>query len=814
MAQKENIYRVGFGRIRLGFDQNVTASEGLTPEQVNNMIAAQVPNITFNNGGGTVPFATLNGQTYYFPPTPKTYDSVYPIKRTPGQSTDTFSLMYDTDTLGVQNNKLYAKAKPVTYELPLKEENGVVKVIVGNSMTKTSGSLNVKVSENDSLLSVDGNGLKTTISIDGPNDVEGYRVYTIKGKANVSIGTISFPIQEFTDTKIDTLSFDTSTKKLTIVDTAGSTFETTVPYKDYVQGDGININGSIISVKYDGTTIVKDSTTGNLKSVFSIANNAPIVVSNGNTVGLNYNSNQFEVSEGALNIKDGIIPDLSNLESSITTIQGDITTINTTLGNKANATDLNGKLDIAQPNITADYYLVVKEVNGEKKITFQPFPLDSEEIDNFKNMENVLVYKGVKSSISELPAIAESEVGDVWFVNIGTQNEPKYTEYVSNGDVWEKLGDHEPVVYTGGTNITVNGTTISCDIDTTDFVQTSSMDNYYTKTQTDNKFLTITDAASTYLTGPAYTAGTNVTISNGREISVNIDNAINSQLQNYYTKSETYSQTEVDNMINAIEDHDTTYTAGTGIDITNGVITCTVTDTDTTYSGDGTTVFIDSNNVISANIPAVPDMTNYYTKSQTYNKTEVGNLISGIIDNELSPTSEHALQNKVLYNELRITEGVSSQTLKIFQDGTLTTELPIIEYDANTLSQTQDEHYQIPGTPKNCAISVTNCAGKSFYFNGDPVDDGAVFALKMDAECPVGGYAYGMPEDLVNKWLVIPDWSVENFGGENYGFEGDLDDNDEGVTTEVSGGSTVKSLKTKIAELEARIAAVEEWIEH
>lgn len=643
MAQKENIYRVGFGRIRLGFDQNVTTSEGLTPEQVNNMIAAQVPNITFNNGGGTVPFATLNGQTYYFPPTPKTYDSVYPIKRTPGQSTDTFSLMYDTDTLGVKDNKLYTKAKPVTYELPLKEENSVVKVIVGNSMTKTSGSLNVKVSENDNLLSVDGNGLKTTISVDGPNDVEGYRVYTIKGKANVTIGTISFPIQEFADTKIDTLSFDASTKKLTIVDTAGSTFETTVPYKDYVQGDGININGSTISVKYDGTTIVKDS-AGNLKSVFSIANNAPIVVSNGNTVGLNYNSSQFEVSEGALNIKDGVIPDLSNLESSITTIQGDITTINTTLGGKANTADLSGKLDIAQPNITVGYYPVVREVNGTKKITFEEFPLLDEDIEKLQTLDSILMYKGIKSSISELPAIAESEVGDVWFVNIGTQNDPKYAEYVSNGTIWEKLGDHEPIVYTGGTNITINGTTISCDIDPTNFVQASSMNDYYTKTQTDNKFLTITDAASTYLTGPAYTAGTNVTISNNREISVDLGNAVSSQLQNYYTKSETYSQTEVDNMINAIEDHDTTYTAGTGINITNGEISCTVENTDTTYTGDGTTVFINSSNVISANIPTVPDMTNYYTKSQVYSKTDIDTKFANLVDDDTTYTAGTNIQ--------------------------------------------------------------------------------------------------------------------------------------------------------------------------
>ena len=465
MAQKENIYRVGFGRIRLGYDQDVTASEGLTPEQVNNMIAAQIPNITFNDGGGNVPFATLNGQTYYFPPTPKTYDSVYPIKRTPGQLTDTFSLMYDADTLGVRDNKLYAKAKPVTYELPLKEENNVVKVVVGNSMTKASGSLNVKVSENDKLLSVDGNGLKTTISIDGPNDVNNYRVYTIKGKANVTIGTISFPIYDFTDTKINTLSFDTSTKKLTITDTTGSTFETTVPYKDYVQGDGININGSTVSVKYDGTTIVKDATTGNLKSVFSVLNDAPIIVSNGNTVGLNYNSNQFEVSEGALNIKDGVIPDLSNLESSVTTIQGNITTMNAALANKANVADLSSKLDIAQPNVTAGYYPVVRMVNGEKRITFEEFPILDEDIEKLQKLDSVLVYKGTKSSISELPAIAESEVGDVWFVNIGTQNDPKYAEYASNGTVWEKLGDHEPIIYTAGTGININSNNeISCTV--------------------------------------------------------------------------------------------------------------------------------------------------------------------------------------------------------------------------------------------------------------------------------------------------------------------------------------------------------------
>jgi hypothetical protein len=233
--------------------------------------------------------------------------------------------------------------------------------------------------------------LKTTISIDGPNDVNNYRVYTIKGKANVTIGTISFPIYDFTDTKINTLSFDTSTKKLTITDTTGSTFETTVPYKDYVQGDGININGSTVSVKYDGTTIVKDAATGNLKSVFSIANDAPIIVSNGNTVGLNYNSSQFEVSEGALSIKDGVIPDLSNLESTVTTIQGNITTMNTALANKANIADLSDKLDVAQPNVTVGYYPVVRVVNGEKRIVFEEFPILDEDIEKLQKLDTLVL---------------------------------------------------------------------------------------------------------------------------------------------------------------------------------------------------------------------------------------------------------------------------------------------------------------------------------------------------------------------------------------------------------------------------------------
>ena len=45
----------------------------------------------------------------------------------------------------------------------------------------------------------------------------------------------------------------------------------------------------------------------------------------------------------------------------------------------------------------------------------------------------------------------------------------------------------------------------------------------------------------------------------------------------------------------------TTYTAGTGITISNGVISCSVVDTDTTYTA-GTGISI-TNGVISLNLP-------------------------------------------------------------------------------------------------------------------------------------------------------------------------------------------------------------------
>ena len=78
-------------------------------------------------------------------------------------------------------------------------------------------------------------------------------------------------------------------------------------------------------------------------------------------------------------------------------------------------------------------------------------------------------------------------------------------------------------------------------------------------------------------------------------------------------------------LFSQIEDKDTTYTAGNNIQISaNNVISAT----DTKYTGDGVTIKIDGNNVISAMIDGA-DMTEYYSRTIIDNKlTEIRNLIN------------------------------------------------------------------------------------------------------------------------------------------------------------------------------------------
>ena len=106
--------------------------------------------------------------------------------------------------------------------------------------------------------------------------------------------------------------------------------------------------------------------------------------------------------------------------------------------------------------------------------------------------------------------------------------------------------------------------------------------------------------------GETYTAGNNITIEN------NVISATVPDISDLATKQ------ELSDGLDAKQD---TLTAGSNITIENGVISAT----DTTYTaGDNITI---ENGVISADDP---DLSNYYTKSETYNKAEVDALIDAI----------------------------------------------------------------------------------------------------------------------------------------------------------------------------------------
>lgn len=667
MAQKENTYRVGFGRIRLGFDQAVTASEGLTPEEVRNIIDAEVDKIYINenenqSNQSNLKTITKNNHTYVLPEV-VTYNSTNPIKKTAtSTNVETFSLEHD-DTLQVVNGKLSVVNNSLTADptSAVSITNNKLDVKTGNTITKSNdGKLNVKVKAGDKLLTQSSDGVYSVLSIAGPvdtteNDIS-TRQYTFKGVGNAEIGTISIPLPSNNDNnhKISSMTFDTTTKKLVIVesnpngtDTTENRAEVVIGYPIYTAGTAISITNNAIAVKYDNSTI-KTNANGQLYCDVPVNNAEPIIIGDNNTLGLNYNTEQFELtgstSPKALSIKSTVVTSITDpISAKVTEHTNSIATINTTLGTKTDKTYVDGELDkkLSKTTETSNggKYLTV-DANGN--IVFTTFPLDNEEIEAFKNLDGVLTYKGIVQGVSSLPSADNSETGDFYYVNTGTQAEPHYAEYVFSEDTgaWEKFGDKEPVVYTAGNNISINGSEIACTIDTNDFAPANTT---YTKTEVDNSFLTKTEAANTYLTSaPEYTSGDNyINVNNtNHTISVNLGSAISNELTNYYTKSQTYSQVEVDSLISGITDNNTTYTAGTGISIdANNEISCTVVNTDTTYTGDGTTVTIDSNNVISANIPTVPDMTNYYTKSQVYNKTDIDTKFANLQDSDTTYTA-------------------------------------------------------------------------------------------------------------------------------------------------------------------------------
>ena len=168
--------------------------------------------------------------------------------------------------------------------------------------------------------------------------------------------------------------------------------------------------------------------------------------------------------------------------------------------------------------------------------------------------------------------------------------------------------------YTAGENVQISSSNVISATDTTytagDHITitwannaiNADLSDYYNKTEINEIIEGIEDHDTTY------TAGDHITITGP-------DNAINADLSNYYNKEDIhnnyYNKTTIDEMIAAIEDHDTTYTAGVANEITGANNTINV-------KYDNNTIKVNASNELYT------DLSNYY------NKQEVNELISSI----------------------------------------------------------------------------------------------------------------------------------------------------------------------------------------
>lgn len=215
-----------------------------------------------------------------------------------------------------------------------------------------------------------------------------------------------------------------------------------------------------------------------------------------------------------------------------------------------------------------------------------------------------------------------------------------------------------------------------------------TLENYYNKTETDALLADKADAADLASKQDKLIAGDNITI----DQATNVISAAVPSLDNYYTKQETYSQSEVDDLVSGVEENIPTATSQLTND--SGFLTTVPTATDQSLGGikvgsglsitpDGTLsadaqhIDIDDslsttstnpveNRVITnalngkanvSDIPTIPSNVsafyndagyitnvtlaqNYYNKTETYTQTEVDNLISGVSADIPTKTSD------------------------------------------------------------------------------------------------------------------------------------------------------------------------------
>lgn len=195
------------------------------------------------------------------------------------------------------------------------------------------------------------------------------------------------------------------------------------------------------------------------------------------------------------------------------------------------------------------------------------------------------------------------------------------------------------------------------------------------------------------------------------------------------------------------------------------------------------------------------------------------------IDSQLSQVSENALQNKVLYNELRITESGNGGTLEVvsYLNGGEPAELPVVDIDLNDCStkkidpedpNNSEVFYVINGYGNANAYNLKNADGKTIVFVGqtptlikfnDTIDEGVQTVSEFGFTTDFGDI--WNTKDPVGKFFVPSYTPISGYDETYYAVTGTTEI--EATTRTISiPTTTVKSLKTKIAELEARIEQI------
>ena len=251
------------------------------------------------------------------------------------------------------------------------------------------------------------------------------------------------------------------------------------------------------------------------------------------------------------------------------------------------------------------------------------------------------------------------------------------TYYRWTNDGWLFIGQEGPYYTKSQVNELLDGK-----------LDDDALDDYYDKTETDALLADKADVSDLAAKQDKLIAGTNITI----DQATNTISATVPSLDNYYTKQETYSQTEVNNLISGVEADIPTATSQLtndsgflttlpiatsqilgGIKVGSGL---SVTP-DGTLSVTGPSITVDSalsttsanpveNRVITnalnnkanlSDIPTVPTNVsafyndagyvtsstvaqNYYNKTETYNQSEVDSLISGVSADIPTKTSD------------------------------------------------------------------------------------------------------------------------------------------------------------------------------